>query len=175
MMAGTATLNSCKLLFKYTHNTGYGNPYNTGIGGGAGTGGYGNQMGGGYAANDYNNQQSYGGGYLQQQQQQSQPTGAFDSPNGKKKASTNQSLRPVTCKQLIEATQAHADAPLMVDGQELGQVTIVGCIVKINEQSTNLALQIDDGTGIVDVRMWYEDGESDFMAQKRAALRQVLN
>lgn len=153
---------------------GYGNPYNTGVGGNN----YGNQMGtsGGYAAGgstDYNQQQPYGGGYLQQQQQQhlSQPTGSFDSPSGKKKASTNQSLRPVTCKQLNEASQAYADAPFMVDGQELGQVTIVGCIVKMNEQSTNLALQIDDGTGVVDVRMWFEDSDSDFMAQKRAALR----
>ncbi|KAL5038297.1 Replication factor A protein 2 [Batrachochytrium dendrobatidis] len=72
-----------------------------------------------------------------------------DSPN-KKKGSGNQSLRPVTIKQLLAATQTQqtSDSPFTIDSQELTQVTLVGRLNSTTLQSTNCTYVIDDGTGL---------------------------
>lgn len=37
------------------------------------------------------------------------------------------------------------------------QVTLVGKVVALAEQQLQLTLQIDDGSGVVDVKYWIED------------------
>lgn len=107
------------------------------------------------------------GGYL------SNTPGVDGSPSsdGTKKGkspSANQSLIPVTVKQLQLAAQA-LDDTFKLDGRELNQVTIVGSIVSIAEASTNLNFTVEDGTGKMEVKMWVDaDEQQDYQAQKRA-------
>ncbi|EPY51325.1 single-stranded DNA binding protein Ssb2 [Schizosaccharomyces cryophilus OY26] len=63
-------------------------------------------------------------------------------------------LRPVTIKQILDATQVHADAEFKIDGVEVGQVTFVGVLRNIHQQTTNTTYQIEDGTGMIEVRHW---------------------
>lgn len=79
----------------------------------------------------------------------------------------------MTIKQVLNAQQAFPEAPYMADGHEVGHVSIVACIRRVADQSTNLGLLLEDGTGVIDARMWHDESDTDYMAQKRGALRYV--
>ncbi|EPE24326.1 Nucleic acid-binding protein [Glarea lozoyensis ATCC 20868] len=104
--------------------------------------GYSNANYGGQNAN--NN----GGGFMSGSQQGSQ-----DSPNGQK-VYGQESLRPVTIKQILDATQAHSDAEFKIDGSEVTQVSLVGQISTISPRATNIVYKIDDGTGTLEIQQW---------------------
>ena len=66
------------------------------------------------------------------------------------------SLRPVTIKQLIEAQQPNPDGEFLIDGSEITQVTFVGQIRSMAQQATNTTYKLDDGTGIIEVKQWFD-------------------
>ncbi|OAX85574.1 hypothetical protein ACJ72_00035 [Emergomyces africanus] len=66
------------------------------------------------------------------------------------------SLRPVTIKQTLEATQAHGDAEFKIDGTEVSQVTFVGQVRAISHLTTFVTYKLDDGTGEIEVKLWLE-------------------
>ncbi|KAJ2725424.1 Omega-amidase nit3 [Coemansia sp. Benny D115] len=132
-----------------------------------GYGGY-NQYGG---ANDY----SYGGGGGQgfmggQDHSNSGGGGGWMNSNtadggGEDNASRggykNQTLRPVTIKQLTQVEPVKEDNPIMIDGEEIRQVTFIGVVRSFNRQNTNINYSIEDGTGMIDVRLWTNDTDMD--------------
>jgi replication factor A2 len=99
------------------------------------------------------------------------------SPYDKKPGSVNPSLRPVTIKQLIEASQTHAEAGFRIDGQEINQVNLlinlssllkfilkvclVACIRQKTAQPSGFSYLVEDGTGCVEGRRWSEQGDVD--------------
>ncbi|WFD36108.1 Replication factor A protein 2 [Malassezia cuniculi] len=91
-------------------------------------------------------EQNYGGG------------GGFfnDRSDENKRVGTN-SLRPVTLRQVLSASQPHSDAPFTFDGTELSQVTFVAWIRSIARNATNVSYTLDDGTGQIDVRQWIDN------------------
>ncbi|KAM0753739.1 replication protein A, subunit RPA32 [Meredithblackwellia eburnea MCA 4105] len=94
-----------------------------------------------------------GGGFMASQ-------GSQGSPGDKR--STTSSLRPVTIKQLVEADRPHPDSEFTIDGVECKDVTFVACIRHIDTKSpTNVSLQVEDGTGQINVRKWIESGSED--------------
>jgi len=122
----------------------------------------------------YNNQQQQQQNYVNYDMQQ-QPQGGFvhnqtgfdspsntDSPSGKKKFSgpVNQSLTPLTIKQVLNASNVSPDdSSFKVDGKELNQITIVGVIQSASENTTNLSFNVEDGTGSIEVRIWLDAEE----------------
>ncbi|KAI1302967.1 replication protein A, subunit RPA32 [Xylaria venustula] len=69
----------------------------------------------------------------------------------------DESLRPVTIKQIIDAEPSYAgDASFRIDGLDVKQVTIVGQVRVINQQTTNITYKIDDGTGTIEVKQWLD-------------------
>jgi len=95
-----------------------------------------------------------GGGYLTG----GSPFGGSNaSPGGmSKRTEASHSLRPVTIKQLANATQAHTDAEWQINGSEIGQVTIVGTVASVQNQTTNTVYWIDDGTARIEARHWID-------------------
>ncbi|AEO66829.1 uncharacterized protein THITE_2047529, partial [Thermothielavioides terrestris NRRL 8126] len=71
------------------------------------------------------------------------------------------SLRPVTIKQLIECKEAYPGADLAVDGVPTTQVTLVGQVRSVNPQAVNVTYRIDDGTGVIDVKKWIDADKAD--------------
>ncbi|ETS82971.1 hypothetical protein PFICI_04847 [Pestalotiopsis fici W106-1] len=67
-----------------------------------------------------------------------------------------ETLRPVTIKQIIDANQAYPDGPFRIDDLDVTQVTFVGMVRNASEQTTNITYQIDDGTGIIEVKQWLD-------------------
>jgi replication factor A2 len=88
------------------------------------------------------------------------PGSQSESPAGRRKFGTD-TLRPVTIKQLIEAHHPQPDAEhFMIDDGETTQVTFVGQIRNISEQATNKTYKVDDGTGIIEVKVWKDMEQS---------------
>ncbi|KAI0171822.1 replication protein A, subunit RPA32 [Hypoxylon sp. FL1284] len=69
----------------------------------------------------------------------------------------DESLRPVTVKQIIDAEQAFgSDGPFRIDGVDVTQVTFVGMVRQIHQQTTNVTYRLDDGTGTMEVKLWLD-------------------
>ncbi|RDW80471.1 putative replication protein A subunit [Coleophoma crateriformis] len=120
---------------------------NYGYGGGnttyANYGANGGADGGGFVAGGYGGSQG----------------GSQDSPSGTKTYGKD-TLRPVTIKQIIDATQPHPEADFKIDGSEVTQLTFIGQIQSISAQATNTTFKLDDGTGLIEVKQWV-DSDAD--------------
>jgi len=132
-----------------------------------------------YGAYNYNtsasDMQGGGGGFISGSPSHD-GSPSTDSPSKKSRSgAVNQSLMPVTIKQLFGATQAHADDAFKVDNKELNQVTIVGLIAQITESTTNITFAIDDGTGKIEAKIWLDqEDQNDYNLQKRSAWKEGI-
>jgi replication factor A2 len=140
--------------FEYNQTDGVGGGF--GGDGAAGFGGDqgGNAMGGGFAAD--NGSQSQG----------SQGDGKRDR--------ANDTLMPVTVKQLLAATQDQPDDSFMIDGKEATQVSLAGCVVEMSVQSTNVSYQLEDATGRIEVKQWINAEEGEAAASARAQITENM-
>ncbi|KAK7956074.1 replication factor A2 [Apiospora aurea] len=122
---------------------------------------------------------SYGGGYSRTSYNAGggDDAGGFvyggsqgGSQSGAGKGYGDDTLRPVTIKQVIEAEQAYPDAPFRIDGLEVTQVTFVGMVRAISPQTTNVTFRLDDGTGIIEVKQWLDADKQDDTSKQAFAL-----
>ena len=96
--------------------------------------------------------------------QQHPPQG---SPNAARTSTRNSSqpLRPVTVKMLLEAQQV-GEGAVVVDGREIGVVTLCGRVVDYDHQQPNAnsakvhGYRVSDGSGVLTVRHWLPVGQS---------------
>ncbi|PHH79427.1 hypothetical protein CDD82_2391 [Ophiocordyceps australis] len=77
------------------------------------------------------------------------------------KSYQDESLRPVTIKQILEAEEPYSGADFRIDGSVVTQITIVGQVRNISPQPTNITFKIDDGTGQVEVKKWIDADKQD--------------
>ncbi|WVO18939.1 uncharacterized protein IAS62_000213 [Cryptococcus decagattii] len=110
--------------------------------------------------NNYDGQNPYyggaGGGYVAG----GSPYGSQDSPSRKTRGG-NQTIRPVTVKQILEAQQVHPDADFTIDGVDVAQVLLVGSVRNMSTTATNVSYEIGDGTGYIDARVWLDSADDD--------------
>ena len=108
-----------------------------------------------------------GGGY----QQQAASPGGGGQQQRPRKAYDEQTLLPVTAAMLNKATSADGNHDLP-DGRPIHHVKIVGAVRDFEEQSTHLSLQIEDSTGLVDVKQWLDDNDSSAAVELREQCKQ---
>ncbi|GKT47467.1 replication factor A protein 3 [Colletotrichum spaethianum] len=87
--------------------------------------------------------------------------GSQQGSQGGGKAYSEESLRPVTIKQIIDADEAYPGADFKIDGATVTQVTFVAQIRQISPQPTNITLKLDDGTGLIEVKKWVDTDKKD--------------
>ncbi|KAJ5159447.1 uncharacterized protein N7482_006451 [Penicillium canariense] len=110
-------------------------------------------MDGGY--NSYGGGGGGGGGFM---------PGEMNSPSGGKGGDRdNKTLRPVTVKQIVDASQPFPEANYQVDGADVASVLFIGQVRNISSQSTNVTYKIDDGTGEIEVKKWVDSALADSM------------
>lgn len=109
-------------------------------------GGYNNEGGGGGGGGGFN----VGG---------SQQAGSQGGGGGSKYS--DDTLRPVTIKQLLDCKEPYPGAELTLDGQSITQITLVGQVRSVQPQTTNITYRIDDGTGLTDVKKWVDAEKAD--------------
>ncbi|KEY71414.1 hypothetical protein S7711_05676 [Stachybotrys chartarum IBT 7711] len=78
-----------------------------------------------------------------------------------KKDFQNQTLRPVTIKQILDAEETYSDAKFTIDNEPTSQVTIVGQVLRVNPGTTIVTYRVDDGTGQIDVQRWIPPDKQD--------------
>ncbi|KAL8848176.1 MAG: hypothetical protein Q9221_006784 [Calogaya cf. arnoldii] len=120
--------------------------------------------GGGYSTTSYGAQGGAGGGGFMAGSQ------GGSQPNKGNISQSNNTLRPCTIKQVVEATQPHPDALFKIDDVEVEQITFVGQIRNISTQTTNITYKLDDGTGTVEVKQWIDsDSAMDLGGSKNSS------
>ncbi|KAL7420751.1 Replication factor A protein 2 [Cryptotrichosporon argae] len=105
---------------------------------------------------DSNNPYYGGGGFVAG----GSPYGSQESPGGKK-AKSNQTLRPITIKQALDASQPYPESDFTIDGADVAQVLLVGTVYNSAVSATNVSYQIGDGTGYIDVRLWLDSASDE--------------
>ncbi|KAJ5770091.1 uncharacterized protein N7511_002142 [Penicillium nucicola] len=93
--------------------------------------------------------------------QKSQPANALTQPQTGDR--DNKTLRPVTVKQILDASQPFPEAPFQVDNADVANVLFIGQVRNISSQSTNITYKIDDGTGEIEVKKWVDTTTADNM------------
>jgi replication factor A2 len=124
-------------------------------GGSAGGGGYGGDFGaGGFGA--------------------SQGSGGRNSTGGKSRRNYDeQTLLPVTASMILAASDNGEGSGTLVlpDGRKLNQVKLIGAVRSWNEFSTNVVYEIEDGTGLVEVKEWLDDSDCTAILEMRQETR----
>ncbi|KAF1923949.1 replication protein A, subunit RPA32 [Didymella exigua CBS 183.55] len=86
--------------------------------------------------------------------------GSQQSPGGRDKQQQD-SLRPVTIKQILDAQPDAGNDTFRIDGNPVSQLTFVGQIRNISTQTTNTTYRLDDGTGSIEVKQWIDSDTVD--------------
>ncbi|RDW70471.1 putative replication factor-a protein [Aspergillus mulundensis] len=98
---------------------------------------------GGYGGNSFSG--GGGGGFV---------PGETTSPSGGRQEGNNTTLRPVTIKQILDATQPYPEANYTIDGQDVSSIVFIGQVRNISTQATNVTYKLDDGTGEIEAKQW---------------------
>lgn len=108
----------------------------------------------------YNQYSTVGGGGFENSE--SRPN------SGESSGSNNRShtLTPVTIKQILESQQQVQDGPFVMHNQELHRVCFVGVVRNITDNTSNINVTVEDGTGQVDIKKWSEDANDMAMSQE---------
>jgi len=102
------------------------------------------------------------GGMYMSSQSESSPGAGSPSQKGSRTGPYNQSLIPVTIKQLLSASQDHPDGTgFKLDGRELNQITIVGVILSVTKKDTNVQFKLSDSSGVIEVRIWMDSSDNN--------------
>mmetsp|Transcript_53762 Transcript_53762/g.79899 ORF Transcript_53762/g.79899 Transcript_53762/m.79899 type:complete len:298 (-) Transcript_53762:99-992(-) len=125
--------------------------------------GYGFEYG---ATDPMNSGGGAGGGFGNSSDMSSPPRGSG------RKSYDEQTLIPVTIRMCLGATTSQTPGGgggslSLPDGRELHQVKLVGAIRSVEEQSTNITYQIEDGTGLIDVKQWLDAGDNSGVTEMR--------
>lgn len=82
-------------------------------------------------------------------------------------------MLPVTILQLKNAKQVPGEDIFRIDGRlEAQYLCIVGQVLQKQEQITSLQLEVGDGTGSIDVKMWVDlNDATEYNNTKRAEWR----
>ena len=84
--------------------------------------------------------------------------GGGGTPSGdgnRRKATEEQILAPVTIAMLLKAAQNNN---ILEDGREPNQIKLVAAVREVTKNSASNAYVVEDGTGVIDVKEWNEDG-----------------
>lgn len=84
-----------------------------------------------------------------------------NTPGGTRRV--EQALRPVTIKQVLDAEASNTDSSISIQDIDVTNVSFCGVVRDIVRHATNVVLQVEDGTGGIEVRKWIDssDGESE--------------
>jgi replication factor A2 len=99
-----------------------------------------------------------GGGSSQSPQQQQRTRRQYDE----------QTLIPVTIRMALAAkpdTSGGEGSLQLEDGRKLASVKIVAAVRSCNDYSTNILLEIEDGTGLLDVKQWFDDSDCSYLQE----------
>jgi replication factor A2 len=117
---------------------------------------YGGNSGGGYTSNKFG-----GGG--------SQPE-ASQGGQKARRSYDEQTLIPVTIQMAMKSRPdpSGGDGSLLLeDGRKVASVKLVGAVRSVQDFSTNVVYELEDGTGLIEVKQWLDDNDCTALAELR--------
>mmetsp|Transcript_9039 Transcript_9039/g.15098 ORF Transcript_9039/g.15098 Transcript_9039/m.15098 type:complete len:281 (+) Transcript_9039:176-1018(+) len=110
---------------------------------------------------DYQGDTGGGGGFGSSSQNNS--SSQQTPTRGPRKSYDEQTLIPITAKMIISATSTSSQEGTGVlalpDGRSLHHVKLVGAVRTVENMSTNVSYEIEDGTGLIEVKQWMDDND----------------
>ena len=91
---------------------------------------------------------------------------------GNRKSYEEQTLIPVTAKMLLSTIPNGEGSLALADGRELHQVSIVGAVRTAADNSTNVTYELEDGTGLIEIKQWNTDNDCRALAEMRSRCTQ---
>lgn len=88
------------------------------------------------------------------------------SPSMKKTQQHKQTMVSATIKQLLTARRDNPDDSFKIDGVEIYNVKLIGCLVSVKEQTTNSIYTLEDGTGRIDAKTWADESDESLTERK---------
>jgi replication factor A2 len=113
--------------------------------------------------------QSIEGGF-EQENFSTQQTTPSKKRTAKKFSNDQKQITPVTVRQLFGAKMTKDEA-FEIHGIQVGTITLVGKIVSLIEKENFTSYMIDDSTGIIETKIWFND---NYMKGKKNEWRYVL-
>lgn len=121
--------------------------YQGGSGGGGGFGGGGG--GGGYSQGGGGGGESQGGG------------------GGNRRSYDEQTLTPITASMALATNPDESGSMQLTDGRKLYHVKLVGAVRSVEDFSTNVVYEVEDGTGLVEVKQWLDENVNSAIQEMR--------
>jgi len=79
-----------------------------------------------------------------------------------------QTCIPVTIRMILNAVYESEQSDVSLqDGRTATTVRFVGAVRSVEEQSTNVCFQVEDGTGLIDVKQWYDQADCESVTEQR--------
>jgi replication factor A2 len=111
--------------------------------------------------------QSMEGGF-EQENFSTQQTTPSKKRTAKKFSNDQKQITPVTVRQLFGAKMTKDEA-FEIHGIQVGTITLVGKIVSLIEKENFTSYMIDDSTGIIETKIWFND---NYMKEKKNEWRE---
>jgi replication factor A2 len=86
-----------------------------------------------------------------------------------------QTLIPVSIQMALKShpDPSGGDGSLVLDdGRKVASVKIVGAVRQVNDNSTNVMYELEDGTGLMEVKQWLDDNDCTALQELRQATLQ---
>lgn len=80
-----------------------------------------------------------------------------------------QTVIPVTVLMAMRSQRdpSGGDALVLDDGRKLASIKIVGATRQVQDFSTNAVYEVEDGTGLIEVKQWVDDNDCTAMSELR--------
>ena len=103
--------------------------------------------------------------------------GSQNSPNNRpRKSYDEQTLIPVTIRMIMNSQPSiNGDGTYALsDGRELHQVKLIGAVRSADDSSTATTYQIEDGTGLIEVKEWMNDDCAALAELRQQAMQESV-
>jgi len=96
------------------------------------------------------------------------PSTPTSNQNSGRKAYDEQTLIPVTIRMILASTPS-SEGFALEDGRPLHHVKFVAAVRDFENQSTNISYNLEDGTGLVEVKQWLDDNDCSAVVEMKEA------
>ena len=101
---------------------------------------------------------------------QTSPSGPASAPVDKKarKPTSEQTMIPCTIRQLLQSRSSEGGSgAVTVDGAEPHHVKVCACVKEVDVSATSVTYQVEDGSGLIEVKQWINDASDTEAARER--------
>lgn len=112
-----------------------------------------------------------GGGFGASSPAPANPSTPSSNQNAGRKAYDEQTLIPVTIRMILTSVPSNegAGSLSLEDGRPLHYVKFIAAVRDFENQSTNISYNVEDGTGLVEVKQWMDDNDCSAVAEMKEA------